>query len=37
VLRYTCKNRDYVLNTLQDLSRVAEQLSIQKRPKGLLI
>lgn len=37
VLRYSCKNRDFVLNTLQDLSKAAEQLTLQKRPKGLLI
>ncbi len=37
VLRYTCKDRKYVLNALQDLSRIAEQLTLQKKPKALLV
>jgi magnesium-transporting ATPase (P-type) len=37
VLRYSCNNRDYILNALQDLTHIAEQLTIQKKPKGLLI
>lgn len=37
MLRYSCKDKKYVLNALQDLSRIAEQLTLQKKPKGLLI
>jgi hypothetical protein len=37
VLRYSCPDKNLVLNTLQDLSRIAEQLTLSKKPKGLLI
>jgi P-type E1-E2 ATPase len=37
VLRYNCPDKDHVLQTLQDLSRRAEALNAEKRPKGLLI
>jgi magnesium-transporting ATPase (P-type) len=37
ILRYSCTKKDHILNTLQELSRVASELTLQKRPKGLLI
>jgi hypothetical protein len=37
ILRYHCPDKKYILNVLQDLSRRAEELNYQQRPKALLI